>query len=335
MGYYILKRLILLVVTLFGLFTVVFFISHVVPADPARLAAGPFATEEMVKHLEEQFGLDKPLITQYINYLRGLLHGDLGTSIRTRRPVLEDLARFFPATLELVLFSLIFAIIVGILLGVLSAVYQNSWIDHLSRLLSISGLGLPQFWLALMLQLLIASELNLLPIGGRIDMIIGSPKPITHFYLLDSLLTGNWAAFKSSFLHILLPALSLSFPALASIIRINRADVLDTLSEEFVTTARAKGLPENRVIWKHVLKNALISTVTMIGLRFGWTLGGTVLVETVFDWPGIGLYGVTSAIFSDFEPIIGVTLLIGVCFALANLVVDLAYGFLDPRISYG
>ena len=334
MGYYILKRFILLIITLFGLFTVVFFVSHVVPADPARLAAGPFATEEMVQHLEEQFGLDKPLITQYLGYLKGLLQGNLGTSIRTRHPVLEDLARFFPATLELVLFSLSFAIIVGILLGVLSAVYQDTWIDHLSRLISISGLGLPQFWLALMLQLLIASELNLLPIGGRIDMIIGSPKPITHFYLLDSLLTGNWAAFKSSFLHILLPALSLSFPALASIIRINRADVLDTLSEEFVTTARAKGLAENRVIWKHVLKNALISTVTMIGLRFGWTLGGTFLVETVFDWPGIGLYGVTSAIFSDFEPIIGVTLLIGVCFALANLVVDLAYGFLDPRISY-
>ena len=334
MGHYILKRLVLLLVTIWGLGTFTFFISHIVPADPARLAAGPFATEEMVQHLRVKFGLDKPLAIQYIDYFKGLLHGDLGVSIRTRRPVLADLARFFPATLELVLVSLGFAIVAGIFLGVLSAVHQDTWVDHLSRLVSISGLGLPQFWLALMLQLLFASELNLLPIGGRIGMFVSPPRTITHFYLLDSLFTGDWGAFVSSFLHIILPALSLSFPALASIIRINRADVLDTLREDFVTTARAKGLSETKVIGKHVLKNALISTVTMIGLRFGWTLGGTVLVETVFDWPGIGLYGVQSAIYSDFEPIMGVTLLIGVCFALANLLVDLIYGFLDPRISY-
>jgi len=334
MLHYLAKRLFLLLFTLLGLSVVIFVISHIAPGDPARLAAGPFATAEMVEHLKEKLGLDKPLLEQYGIFLTQLLKGDLGQSIRTRRSVREDLARFFPATLELVLVSLSFAVLTGILLGVLSAVHQNRWIDHLSRLVSISGLGLPSFWLALMLQLLFVLELDLLPGGGRIGMIVPKPTSITRLFLIDSLLTGNWVVFKSALRHIILPALSLSFPALASIIRISRADVLDTLSQDFVTTARAKGLVERLVIWKHVLKNSLISTVTMIGLRFGWMLGGTILVETVFDWPGVGLYAVTSATHSDFQPIMGAALLIGLSFAIANLIVDLSYTILDPRIGY-
>jgi len=334
MLHYLAKRLFLLIFTLLGLSVVIFVVSHIAPGDPARLAAGPFATAEMVEHLKEELGLNKPLPEQYGIFLTQVLKGDLGRSIRTRRPVREDLARFFPATLELVLVSLSFAVLTGILLGVLSAVHQNRWIDHLSRLISISGLGLPAFWLALMLQLLFVLKLDLLPGGGRIDMIVHAPTPITRLFLIDSLLTGNWVAFKSALRHIILPALSLSFPALASIIRISRADVLDTLRQDFVTTARAKGLVEKLVIWKHVLKNSLISTVTMIGLRFGWMLGGTILVETVFDWPGVGLYAVTSATHSDFQPIMGAALLIGLSFAIANLIVDLSYSVLDPRIGY-
>jgi len=334
MLHYLAKRLFLLIFTLLGLSVVIFVVSHIAPGDPARLAAGPFATAEMVEHLKEELGLDKPLPEQYGIFLTQLLKGDLGRSIRTRRPVREDLARFFPATLELVLVSLSFAVLTGILLGVLSAVHQNRWIDHLSRLISISGLGLPAFWLALMLQLLFVLKLDLLPGGGRIDMIVHAPTSITRLFLIDSLLTGNWVAFRSALQHIILPALSLSFPALASIIRISRADVLDTLRQDFVTTARAKGLVEKLVIWKHVLKNSLISTVTMIGLRFGWMLGGTILVETVFDWPGVGLYAVTSATHSDFQPIMGAALLIGLSFAIANLIVDLSYSVLDPRIGY-
>ena len=334
MLHYLAKRLFLLIFTLLGLSVVIFVVSHIAPGDPARLAAGPFATAEMVEHLKEELGLDKSLPEQYGIFLTQLLKGDLGRSIRTRRPVREDLARFFPATLELVLVSLSFAVLTGILLGVLSAVHQNRWIDHLSRLVSISGLGLPAFWLALMLQLLFVLQLDLLPGGGRIGMIVPKPTSITRLFLIDSLLTGNWVAFKSALRHIILPALSLSFPALASIIRISRADVLDTLRQDFVTTARAKGLVEKLVIWKHVLKNSLISTVTMIGLRFGWMLGGTILVETVFDWPGVGLYAVTSATHSDFQPIMGAALLIGLSFAIANLIVDLSYSFLDPRIGY-
>jgi len=334
MLHYLVKRLFLLIFTLLGLSVVIFVVSHIAPGDPARLAAGPFATEEMVEHLKEELGLDKPLLEQYGIFITQLLKGDLGRSIRTRRPVREDLARFFPATLELVLVSLSFAVLTGILLGVLSAVHQNRWIDHLSRLVSISGLGLPAFWLALMLQLLFVLELDLLPGGGRIEMILPKPTSITRLFLIDSLLTGNWVAFKSALRHIILPALSLSFPALASIIRISRADVLDTLRQDFVITARAKGLVERVVIWKHVVKNSLISTVTMIGLRFGWMLGGTILVETVFDWPGLGLYTVTSATHSDFQPIMGAALLIGLLFAIANLIVDLSYSVLDPRIGY-
>jgi len=334
MLHYLAKRVFLLIFTLLGLSVVIFVVSHIAPGDPARLAAGPFATAEMVEHLKEELGLDKPLPQQYGIFLTQLLKGDLGRSIRTRRPVREDLARFFPATLELVLVSLSFAVLAGILLGVLSAVHQNRWIDHASRLISISGLGLPAFWLALMLQLLFVLKLDLLPGGGRIDMIVHAPTSITRLFLIDSLLTGNWVAFKSALQHIILPALSLSFPALASIIRISRADVLDTLRQDFVTTARAKGLVEKLVIWKHVLKNSLISTVTMIGLRFGWMLGGTILVETVFDWPGVGLYAVTSATHSDFQPIMGAALLIGLSFAIANLIVDLSYSVLDPRIGY-
>jgi len=334
MLHYLAKRVFLLIFTLLGLSVVIFVVSHIAPGDPARLAAGPFATAEMVEHLKEELGLDKPLPQQYGIFLTQLLKGDLGRSIRTRRPVREDLARFFPATLELVLVSLSFAVLAGILLGVLSAVHQNRWIDHASRLISISGLGLPAFWLALMLQLLFVLKLDLLPGGGRIDMIVHAPTSITRLFLIDSLLTGNWVAFRSALQHIILPALSLSFPALASIIRISRADVLDTLRQDFVTTARAKGLVEKLVIWKHVLKNSLISTVTMTGLRFGWMLGGTILVETVFDWPGVGLYAVTSATHSDFQPIMGAALLIGLSFAIANLIVDLSYSVLDPRIGY-
>ena len=331
---YILRRLFLLVLTLWGLSVLTFFIARVAPTDPARLAAGPYATEEMVEQLRKEFGLDKPLVTQYLLYLRGILHGDLGCSIRTRHPVAEDLGRFFPATLELVLFSLGFAVVLGVFLGTLSAVYHDRWIDQMARLLSISGLGLPPFWLALMLQFLLATIFRLFPVSGRLSFGVTPPTPLTHLYLVDSLLTGNWRAFVDALSHIILPAVSLSFPALASIIRINRADVLDVLNKEFIITSRAKGLPERTVIWKHMLRNALIPTTTMIGLRFGWMLGGTVLVETVFNWPGIGLYGVQSAIYSDFAPIMGVTLLIGFCFCLVNLLVDLLYGVLDPRIRY-
>ncbi|PIE31380.1 peptide ABC transporter [candidate division KSB3 bacterium] len=331
---YILKRLILIIFTLFGLLTITFAISRVAPGDPARLAAGPDATEEMVEVLRKEFGLDQPLLVQYGRYLEGLLAGDLGRSLRTRHPVLDDLFTFFPATLELTLVSIGFAIILGIPLGVLSAVYKDRWIDHFTRFFSVSGVALPMFWLGLMLQLVFSLKYDLLPIGGRIAMMVEPPKAITHLFLVDSLITGNFKAFGSAFVHILLPAFVLSFPALASIIRLNRADMLEILHKDFILSERAHGISNVLIIGKYALKNALIPTVTMIGLRYGWMLGGTLLVETVFDWPGIGLYAVQSAIFSDFQSLMGVTVLIGVNFMLANLIVDLLYGVLDPRVRY-
>lgn len=331
---YLVKRVALIALTLWGLSVLTFAISRIAPGDPARLAAGPQATEEMVANLRHQFGLDRSLGVQYVRYLEQVVHGNLGVSLMTARPVRHDLGLYFGATVELVLFSLCFATIIGVTLGVLSAVYQNRLVDHLSRLLAITGLGMPEFWLALMLQLALASRYALLPLNGRIGLGMAPPPPLTHLYLIDSALAGQWGTFISTVQHLILPALALSFPALASIIRISRADMLDTLPREFVRTARAKGLPERTVVWRHALRNALLSSVTMIGLRFGWMLGGTVLVERVFDWPGIGLYMVRAAVASDFEPVMGVTLLVGFSFVVANLLVDLAYGLLDPTIRY-
>jgi len=332
---YIARRLFFLSLTLLGLSVVTFFISRVVPSDPARLAAGPYATEDMVQKIRQEFGLDKPLAVQYWNYISGIFRGDFGRSIRTRRPVSQDLGRFYPATLELVLFSLVvFGAIPGVMLGVLSAYYHDRWVDQLVRPISIIGLGLPGFWLALMLQSLVASKLGLLPVGGRLSLGVSSPGSITHFFLIDSLFTGNGRAFLDALKHILLPSISLAFPAFASITRLTRAEALDVLNADYVRTAWAKGVSGLRVLWRHILRNAMIPTTTMIGLRFGWMLGGTIMVETVFNWPGLGLYAVQAATFSDFNAIMGVTLLIGLNFGVANLTVDLLYGVLDPRIRY-
>ncbi|HZD26880.1 MAG TPA: ABC transporter permease, partial [Alphaproteobacteria bacterium] len=259
------------------------------------------------------------------------LQGDLGRSVRTHHDVTADLVRYFPATFELVTFSILLAIVVGIPLGVLSALMQNSAFDHVSRVVSISGVAIPMFWLGLMLQLFIALQLGWLPLGGRLGILDSPPAPITHLYLVDAVLRGEWHLFASALAHILLPATALSFPALASIIRVNRAEMLEALSQDYIVNARAQGVGRFRIVAAYALKNAMLPTLAMIGLRYGWMLGGTVLVEAVFDWPGIGLYATQSAIAQDFEPIMGVTLLIGVNFMLANLLVDLAYGWIDPR----
>jgi peptide/nickel transport system permease protein len=331
---YIVKRLLLIFLTLFGLITVVFLISRIAPGDPARLAAGPDATAEMVEVMREEFGLDRPVIVQYLSYFKGMASGNLGRSIRTRHNVIDDLIRFFPATLELTVFSLLLAVVLAIPLGVLCAVYRDRLLDHAARVFSVSGMALPMFWLALMLQLFLALKFDFLPLGGRLGLLTEPPAKITHLYLVDSLLTGNWGVFKDALVHILLPAFVLCFPALASIIRVNRAEMIEVLNRDFIVNARAHGVSKVRIIGQYALKNALIPTMTMIGLRYGWMLGGTILVETVFDWPGIGLYAVQSAVYSDFQPIIGVTLLIGINFMLANLIIDLIYGVLDPRVRY-
>lgn len=331
---YITKRLLTMVVTLLGLSVVVFVVSRVAPGDPAKLAAGPDATQEMVEVIRKEFGLDKPLPAQYLSYIRGLLRGDFGKSIRTRHTVWQDIKTFLPATFELVLVSIAFSIVLGILFGVLSAVHRDTWVDHSTRAFSVAGVAVPMFWLGIMLQILLAAKIHLLPIGGRLDTSVLPPAPITRFFLIDSLLTGNGKVFLNALQHILLPAFVLSFPALASITRINRAEMLEILHRDFILNEKAHGISDRLIVWKYALKNALIPTLTMIGLRYGWMLGGTILVETVFDWPGIGQYAVAAAVYSDFQPVMGVTIILGLNFMVANLLVDLGYGFLDPRVRH-
>jgi peptide/nickel transport system permease protein len=317
---------------LFGLLCLTFAISHVVPGDPARLAAGPDANASMVETIRVKYGLDQPLGVQFGRYLRGLGSGDLGESLRSRNAVRDDLLRYFPNTFELVTLALLLAVAVGVPLGMVSAVYRDTWIDHWARVVSVSGVALPAFWLGLMLQLLVALYLGWLPLGGRLGLTATPPEPLTHLLLVDALLRGEWRTLGDAARHAVLPVVTLCFPALASIMRVNRAEMLETLQQDYITTARAQGFSSFRVITRYALRNAMIPTVAMIGLRYGWMLGGTLLVETVFDWPGIGLYAVNAAVSSDFQPIMGVTLLIGLNFMLANLLVDLAYGWLDPRI---
>ena len=331
---YILKRLLSIGVTLIGLSIIVFAVSRVAPGDPARLAAGPDATEEMVQVIQKEFQLDKPLVLQYLHYMKGLIRGDFGRSIRTRHLVWEDIKLFLPATFELVFVSISFSIVFGILFGMLSAVYRDKWVDHSARFFSVTGVAIPMFWMGIMLQLLLAAKFHILPIGGRLDTMINPPATITRFFLIDSLITGNFEVFKNAFLHILLPAFVLSFPALASITRINRAEMLEVLHKDFVLNERAQGISGRLIIAKYALKNALIPTLTMVGLRYGWMLGGTILVETVFDWPGIGNYAVGAAVYSDFQPVMAVTIVLGLNFMVANLLVDLGYGALDPRVRY-
>lgn len=329
---YVVKRLALLGVMLFGLLCITFVVSHVVPGDPARLAAGPDATASMVETIRTGYGLDQPLWVQFARYVQGIVRGDLGRSLRTREDVRADLVRYFPNTFELVTGAMLLAVLLGVPFGMLSAVYRNTWVDHLTRFVSVSGVAIPAFWFGLMLQLLIALHFRLLPLGGRLGLMNSPPAPVTHLLFVDALLRGQWATFADAVAHALLPMVTLCFPALASIMRVNRAEMIETLRQDYIVNARAQGISDFRVVARYALKNAMVPTLTMIGLRYGWMLGGTVLVETVFDWPGIGLYAVSSAVSSDFQPIMGVTLLIGLNFMLANFLVDLAYGWLDPRI---
>jgi peptide/nickel transport system permease protein len=329
---FILRRTVLMALMLVGLLTITFTISHVAPADPAALAAGPDANVEMIERYRVERGLDRPLPEQFFLYVSSLLSGDCGTSIHTTRGVWDDLVSYFPNTVELVTVSIAIAIVLGVPLGVIAAVHQNRPLDHVIRVVTVSGVAMPMFWLGLMGQLLFALQLGWFPLGGRIEMMTDPPQPITHLLLVDAILRGQFSVFLEGLHHIVLPAVALCFPALASIIRVNRAEMLETLKQDYIVNARAHGLSTFRVVAIYALRNAMLPTMSMIGLRFGWMLGGTVLIETVFDWPGIGLYAVQAAISSDFEPIMGATIVLGFFFMLTNFLIDILYGVLDPRV---
>ena len=330
---YILRRIVLLVPVLLGLSMMVFAIGRLLPGDPVMLAAGPNATAQEIAALSAEFGLDQPLVVQYGRYLGGLLRGDWGRSLQTRGPVLEDLRVYLPATLELVFAAMAIAIAVGILLGLTAAVWRNSWVDYGVRLLSLASISMPRFFLGLLLQLVFAMWLGWAALGGRFPLT-GSPPPVvTGMLTLDSLWAGDMAALLLALQHLALPALAMSLSPLATITRMMRASTLEVLQQDYVLTARALGIPPGKLLFKHVLRNALSSTLTVIGLYFGWLLGGTVLVETVFDWPGVGLYATKSILTQDFMPVMGVVLCIGTMFVLFNLVIDLLYGVINPKVQ--
>ena len=332
-GYFI-RRVLLLIPLLIGLSILTFSISRVIPGDPVGLAAGPQATPEIKETLRREFGLDKPLPIQYVNYVAGLFRGDWGESLYSRRGVAESLRAFFPATLELTLAAVLLAAVLGTTLGVLSALYKDQIPDHVSRTVVLFFVSFPQFWLAMIFQLIFGLALGWFPISKRMDILMIPPETITGLYTVDSLLRLDFGAFKASVTHLFLPALVLSFGALASITRITRANMLEALDKDFVKMERAVGLPERLVIGKYVLRTAFIATLTVISLEFGWLMAGAVLVETIFDWPGLGLYIVESSLRMDFQPIMGITILYGVVFSLVNIFTDLIYGVLDPRIGY-
>ncbi len=330
---YIFRRIALLVPVLLGLSMMVFAIGRLLPGDPVMLAAGPNASKEEIAALSAEFGLDQPIPVQYWRYLTGLLQGDWGRSLQTRGPVLEDLQVYLPATLELVIAAMAIAVVAGILLGLLAAVRRNGWIDYLVRLASLASISMPRFFLGLLLQLVFAMWLGWAALGGRFPLT-GSPPPIvTGMLTLDSLIAGDMQAFMLALQHLALPAIAMSLSPLATITRMMRASTMEVLQQDYVLTARALGIPPRKLLFKHVLRNALSSTLTVIGLYFGWLLGGTVLVETVFDWPGIGLYATKSILTQDFMPVMGVVLSIGTMFVVFNLVIDLLYGVINPKVQ--
>jgi peptide/nickel transport system permease protein len=333
--YYLIRRLLLIIPVLVGLSIVTFLISHLVPGDPVRLAAGPQATAEQIHKLEAEFGLDKPLPVQYLNYMQGVLRGDLGTSMMNRHPVAMDLRRYFPATFELVIVSTLLAVVIGVPMAMAAAVFRDRWPDQVSRVVALSSISVPIFWLGMVLQLILGMTLHLLPISGRFDPRVPFPPELTRMLLVDSLLAADLEKLRIALKYITLPAFCQSLIGIALITRLLRSDILEVMQRDFVTMARASGLPERVILFKYVLKNALIATVAMLGFLFGWQLTGSVMIETVFDWPGIGLYAVKSAMTLDFQPIMGIALFVGLLFTIVNLLVDISYGVIDPRIRYG
>jgi len=332
---YIIRRLILMAFVLFGIVVITFFVSHVIPADPIGAILGPQASPELVEKIRREWGFDKPIHEQFVDYLLKLSKGDLGKSIRTSKPVMQDLLYFFPATIELATSAMFVALLIGIPLGIISAVKKDRWPDHLSRIFALMGVSMPVFWLGLILLFVLYYKLGLFPGPGRLDPGIPEPPRITGILTLDSLLTGNLEAFSNALWHLALPSFVLGYYASASITRITRTALLEVLNQDFIKAARSKGFPERIVLFRHALRNALIPTTTVIGMTYGSLLEGAVLTETIFAWPGLGRYSTGAFLSVDFLAVMGATLLIALVYSLANLIVDILYAFLDPRIRYG
>jgi peptide/nickel transport system permease protein len=333
MAKYIIKRILMLIPVLLGVSVIVFLIMRVFSPDPAPIVLGQHATQETINIWRQANGLNDPIYLQYWHFLTGALTGNLGTSYYTKAPVINEIMSRFPATIELALVAIVIASVLGILIGVISAVKKNSIFDNAGMLVALVGVSMPIFWLGILLIILFSGTLHLLPSGGRIDPLL-QPVDVTGFYLIDSLIEGNMDGFANALQHLVLPGVALAMYSMAIIARMTRSSMLETLQQDYIRTARAKGISEGKVIRKHAFRNGLIPIVTVIGLQLGSLLGGAVLTETVFSWPGIGAYTVQCILKSDFPVVQGVVLLIATVFVLMNLIVDIVYAFLDPRIKY-
>lgn len=331
---FILRRLLLGVIVLFGVAFITFFIARVVPSDPAAKWAGPRATPEQIARARIELGLDRPLIVQFGKYLLDLAQGNLGYSLRTRRPITLELLESLPATIELVLISTFAAVFVGIPLGVLSAKHKDRLLDHLSRLFAIGVVSLPTFWIGLILQLVFARTLQLFPLGGQlsteIKIMMEIPK-VTGFLLFDSLITGNFTIFSDAVWHLVLPGITIGLYPIGLVARMTRSALLEILNEDYITAARSYGLKERVVLWSYALKNSIGPTSTVVALSIGYTLVNTFLTESIFSWPGIGSYIATAVIGLDYPAIMGVTIFSAFSYVILNLIADIIIA-LDPRV---
>jgi peptide/nickel transport system permease protein len=330
---YALRRSLTVIPVLLGVSLLVFAFVHLIPGDPALTMLGERATAEKVAEVRERLGLDRPIWQQYLIYVGKVLQGDLGVSIVRGDPVARDLLRRFPATVELALSAVTLAILLGVPIGIASAVWRNSLTDSLSRVFALTGVSMPIFWLGVMLAWVFGVQLRWFPTGFRLDT--GSSfQPWTNFILLDSALRGDWAVFGQAIRHLVLPSVALATIPLAVIARMTRASMLEVLSREYIRTAEAKGLPQTAVVFNHALRNALLPVMTVVGLQVGRLLAGAILTETIFSWPGIGLWVYEAIESRDYAIVQGASLFIAVVFVTVNLVTDLLYAVADPRIKY-
>ena len=334
MGKFILRRLLLLIPILLGLTVIIFLFIRLLPGDPASAILGERATPESLARVREALGLDRPLPEQYWEYVSGLARGDLGSSFLTNRDVVDDFLQRFPATLELTLAAMLFALVLGIPLGMLTAKRRGSWVDNLGTVVSLIGISIPIFFLGLMLKFLFAIYWPILPDSGRIDLIEYLIPRVTNLMTVDALLAGEWGGFIDALRHLVLPGIALGTIPLAIIMRITRASVIDVLNEDYVRTANAKGLHGDVVDRRHVLRNAMLPVVTVIGLQTGLLLGGAILTETIFGWGGVGKWIYDAVLSSDYQVIQSGVLLLALIFVLVNLIVDVSYALLNPRIRY-
>lgn len=331
---FVLRRIILTIPLLIGVTLIAFILAHIVPADPitANLGQRAMSDPTIVAAFKARWGLDQPVSTQYLIYVTNLVQGDLGASISSKRPVLDDLKAYLPATLELATTSTLIGVSLGLLLGVASAVERGKPLDFVARFISLVGISAPVFWLALLSLALFYVRLRLVPGPGRLDVSIPAPPVVTGLLTIDSLLAGRWDAFTNAAGHLILPSLVLGSYSMGLITRITRSSMLETLEQDYIRTARSKGLRERIVRQRHALRNALIPVITVIGLSYGTLLSGAVLTETIFAWPGIGRYAYRASTTLDFPAIMGVTLVIAFTFIGINLIVDVLYYVVDPRI---